>query len=474
MWALDAYHLARVQFAFTIGFHIVFPAFSIGLAAFLAVLEGLFLSTGRQVYMDVYQYWLKIFAVVFGIGVVTGLVMGYEFGTNWSDFARRTGAILGPLLGYETLTAFFLEAGFLGIMLFGLRRVGKVTHFAATCLVALGTHVSAGWIMASNSWMQTPDGYKIVDGVFEPVSWLHIIFNPSYPYRLVHMLGAAYLSVAFVVGAVGAFHLLRDNTNHATRVMFSMAMWMAACATLPQIVAGDVLGENTLRYQPQKVAAMEGDWHQPLPGAGEPLVLFGIPDQQAQTNRAEIAIPHIGSLYLTHNWSGTIQSLSEFPPSDIPYVPIVFFAFRIMVGLGMLMLGMGLISLLLRRRGQLYSARWFQRIAVAAGPAGFVALLAGWVVTEAGRQPFTVYGLLRTSQGVSPIGTPGVMLSLAAFAVVYCIVLAAAALFLLRLFARPPVPGESGPPHLPQHAAGITPGPFGMGELPGNATERMR
>jgi cytochrome bd ubiquinol oxidase subunit I len=474
MWALDAYHLARVQFAFTVGFHIIFPAFSIGLAAYLMVLEGLFLTTGRQVYMDVYQYWLKIFAVVFGIGVVTGLVMSYEFGTNWSAFARSTGPILGPLLGYETLTAFFMEAGFLGIMLFGLKRVGKNVHFAATCLVAIGTHISAGWIMASNSWMQTPAGYKIVDGVFEPVSWLHIIFNPSYPYRFVHMLGAAYLSVAFVVGAVGAFHLLRDNNNRTARVMFSMAMWMAACATLPQIVAGDVLGENTLRYQPQKVAAMEGDWNQPLPGTGEPLVLFGLPDQNARTNHAEIAIPHIGSVYLTHSWSGTIRSLNEFPASDIPNVPIVFYAFRVMVGLGVLMLGMGAISLLLRWRQQLYSARWFQRIAVAAAPAGFCALLAGWVVTEAGRQPFTVYGMLRTVQSVSPIGTPGVMLSLGAFALVYCIVLAAAALFLLRLFARSPGPGEVGPPQLPQHAAGITPGPFGLAELPTNAAEHAR
>jgi cytochrome d ubiquinol oxidase subunit I len=466
MWTLDAYHLARAQFAFTVGFHIIFPAFSIGLAAYLLVLEGLWLRTGRQVYMDVYQYWLTIFAVVFGVGVVTGLVMSYEFGTNWSDFARRTGPILGPLLGYETLTAFFMEAGFLGIMLFGLERVGKKLHFAATGLVALGTHVSAGWIMASNSWMQTPDGYEIVDGVFEPVSWLHIIFNPSYPYRLVHMLGAAYLSVAFVVGAVGAFHLLRNSANHAARVMFSMAMWMAVCATPLQIVAGDILGENTLRYQPQKVAAMEGDWDKPQPGAGEPLILFGLPDQQAQMNRAEVAIPHIGSLYLTHSWSGTIQSLSEFSQSEIPYVPIVFYAFRIMVGLGILMFGIGMISLLLRRQRRLHTARWFQRVAVVAGPAGFGALLAGWVVTEAGRQPFTVFGLLRTAQSVSPIGAPGVMLSLGAFAVIYFIVLGAALLFLLRLFARSPALGEAGPPHLPQHAAGITPGPFAVVKLP--------
>jgi cytochrome bd ubiquinol oxidase subunit I len=474
MWTLDAYQLARLQFAFTVGFHIIFPAFSIGLAAYLMVLEGLWLRTSRQVYMDVYQYWLKIFAVVFGIGVVTGLVMSYEFGTNWSDFARRTGPILGPLLGYETLTAFFMEAGFLGIMLFGLRRVGQRLHFAATCLVALGTHMSAGWIMASNSWMQTPDGYAIVDGVFEPVSWLRIIFNPSYPYRFVHMLGAAYLSVAFVVGAVGAFHLLRNSGNQAARVMFSMAMWMAVCATPLQIIAGDILGENTLRYQPQKVSAMEGDWDKPQPGTGEPLVLFGLPDQQEHRNGAEIAIPHIGSLYLTHTWSGTIQSLSEFPPSELPYVPIVFYAFRIMVGLGMLMFAVGMISLLLRRQDRLFAARWFQRATVAAGPAGFGALLAGWVVTEAGRQPFTVYGLLRTAQSVSPIGTPGVMLSLDAFAVVYFIVLGAAGLFLLRLFARPPAQGEPGPPRLPQRAAGITPGPIGVVELSANAAEGVR
>jgi cytochrome bd ubiquinol oxidase subunit I len=461
MWTLDAYHLARAQFAFTVGFHIVFPTFSIGLAAYLAVLEGLWLRTGRQVYMDVYQYWLKIFAIVFGIGVVTGLVMSYEFGTNWSEFAYRTGPILGPLLGYETLTAFFMEAGFLGIMLFGINRVDKRLHFAATCLVTLGTHISAAWILASNSWMQTPAGYKIVNGVFEPVSWLHIIFNPSYPFRFAHMMGAAYLSVAFAVGAIGAFHLLRDRGNQAARVMFSMAMWMAACATPFQIVAGDALGLNSLQYQPQKVAAMEGDWAAPEPGAGEPVVLFGVPDQQHRVNHDEVTIPHVGSLYLTHSWSGTIRPLDAFPPADIPDVPVLFYGFRIMVGLGLLMFAIGVVSLWLRWRGQLYDARWFQRIVVATGPAGFCALLAGWVVTEVGRQPYTVYGLLRTAQSVSPVLTSDVALSLGAFAVIYSIVLAAALLFLLRLFAKAPVSHEAGPPHVPQRAAGIMPGPAG-------------
>ena len=467
MFALDAYHLARVQFAFTVGFHIIFPAFSIGLAAYLAMLEGIWLATGRQVYFDVFQYWLKVFSLVFGVGVVSGLVMSYEFGTNWSVFAYKTGPILGPLLGYETLTAFFLEAGFLGVMLFGVNRVGKRLHFAATCLVAIGTHVSAAWILASNSWMQTPSGYRIVDGRFFPESWLHIIFNPSYPYRFVHMLGAAYLSVALVVAAVGAFHLLRNRMNAGARTMFSMAMWMVLVAAPLQIAAGDIQGDNTLRYQPQKVAAMEGDWHPGKPGSGEPLVLFGLPDQAAQTNRYELGIPHIGSLYLTHSWRGTIKSLAEFPREDLPYVPVVFFAFRIMVGLGFAMLGLGALGGLLRRRGRIYQARWFQRIALAMGPAGFMAMLAGWTVTEAGRQPYTVYGLLRTAQSVSPIGTPGVALSLGAFAAVYLVVFGAAMLFLLRLMAKPPEAGEPGLPSQPQRSAGITPGPAGaLGKHP--------
>ncbi|MHB8886882.1 MAG: cytochrome ubiquinol oxidase subunit I [Methylovirgula sp.] len=459
MLHIDAFHLARVQFAFTIAFHIIFPATSIGLAAYLAVLEGLWLTTGKQVFLDIYLYWLKIFAVVFGIGVVAGLVMSYEFGTNWSVFAYKTGAILGPLLGYETLTAFFLEAGFLGVMLFGRQRVGRSLHFVATCCVAIGTHISAGWILASNSWMQTPAGYKIVDGRFVPVDWLKIIFNPSYPYRLAHMLGAAYLCVALVVAAVGAFHLLRDRHNLPARTMFSMALWMIVVAAPLQILLGDMHGLNTLKYQPQKVSAMEGDWKPPAPGAGEPLVLFAIPDQAKQRNYDEIAIPHIGSLYLTHSWSGTIKALSQFAPGDLPYVPIVFFAFRIMVGLGILILGLGVLGLILRRKGRIYATKWFQRIVCAMGPVGYFALLAGWTVTETGRQPYTVYGLLRTAQSVSPIGRPGVAISLGAFVIVYTIVFGSALLFLLRLMAKPPATEESEVPRLPQRSAGLMPGP---------------
>ncbi len=309
--------------------------------------------------------------------------------------------------------------------------------------------------------MQTPQGYEIVDGRFVPTDWLAVLFNPSMPYRFVHMLGAAYLSVALTVGAVGAWHVLRDRRNAGSQLMLSMAMWMVLFAAPLQIIAGDVQGDNTLKYQPQKVAAMEGDWTQPAPGAGEPLILFAIPDMASQSNRYTIEIPRVASWYLTHTWSGAINGLQTFAKDDIPYVPIVFFAFRIMVGLGMLMLALGLLGAFMRWRGQLYEMRWFLRIAVAMGPAGFLAMLAGWTVTETGRQPYTVYGMLRTTQSVSPIGTPGVAGSLAAFVVVYAIVCGAAVLFLLRLMAVPPEYGESGVPHQPHRAAGLTPGPAG-------------
>jgi hypothetical protein len=280
--------------------------------------------------------------------------MGYELGLNWSGYTEKVGAILGPLLTYETMTAFFLEAGFLGVMLFGMKRVGPRLHFAATCAVAFGTHLSAFWILAGNSWMQTPQGYKIVDGRFVPTDWLAIIFNPSMPYRFVHMMGAAYLSVALMVGAVGAWHVLHDRKNDIARLMLSMALWMVLFAAPCQIVAGDVQGDNTLRYQPQKIAAMEGDWVQPAPGAGEPLVLFAIPHMKSESNSAAIEIPRVASWYLTHTWSGTIKGLREFGPDDIPYVPIVFFAFRVMVGLGLLMLALAVVGAFLRRRGVLY------------------------------------------------------------------------------------------------------------------------
>ncbi len=454
----EAVLLARIQFAFTIGLHIILPAFSIGLASFLMVLEALWLFTGRQVYLDVFQYWLKIFAVSFAMGVVSGVPMSYQFGTNWSVFAQRTGPVLGPLLGYEVLTAFFLEAGFLGVMLFGREKVGPRLHVLATCLVALGTLTSGFWILAANSWMQTPAGYVISPGGrFLPANWWAVIFNPSFPYRFVHMVFAAYLSTAFAVGAVGAFHLLRSPRNEAARLMFSMALWMAAILGPLQILAGDAHGINTFRYQPAKLAAMEGDF---TTRSGQPLVLFGWPDMKTQHTIDKIEVPHLGSLIITHSWNGTIKGLRAFPRNDEPYVPLVFWAFRLMVGLGFLIAGIGLASLWLRWRGRLYDTRWLPRVVLAMAPAGFVALLAGWTVTEAGRQPWTVYGILRTAESASPIGAAGVGTSLAAFALVYLVVYGSGLRFVLHLMARPPAPGEAGPsPDLPLRSTGITPTP---------------
>ncbi|SFS77105.1 cytochrome ubiquinol oxidase subunit I [Methylobacterium sp. yr668] len=456
---LDPLILARMQFGFTVAFHIVFPAFSIGLASFLAVLEGLWLATGRQVFLDLFKYWLKIFAIAFAMGVVSGLVMSYQFGTNWSVFSDKTGPVLGPMMAYEVLSAFFLEAGFLGVMLFGMRKVGPRLHFAATLMVAVGTCFSAFWILAVNSWMQTPAGYGTnAEGQFVPLDWWAIVFNPSFPYRLVHMVLAAYLTTALVVGAVGAWHLLRDRANPAARTMFSMAMWMAALVAPVQILAGDAHGLNTLEHQPAKVMAMEGHFQSHPDGA--PLVLFGLPDQEAGTVRYAVEIPKLSSLVLKHALDAPLKGLDSLPRSEWPPVPIVFWSFRIMVGLGMLMLLLGALSLLARWRGALYAWRPLHRFAVAMGPAGFVAVLAGWITTEVGRQPYTVYGLLRTAQSVSPLHAPAVAASLTAFVVIYFAVFAMGTGYMLRLMGQPPHAGESGiEPGAPIRTAGITPAP---------------
>jgi cytochrome bd ubiquinol oxidase subunit I len=455
MTALD---LARFQFGFTIAFHIVFPAFSIGLASYLAVLEALWLRTGRQVYQDVFNYWLKIFAVVFGMGVVSGVVMSYQFGTNWSVFSDKTGPVLGPLMGYEVLSAFFLEAGFLGVMLFGLKRVGPKLHFFATCMVAFGTLMSAFWILSVNSWMQTPAGYAINDkGQFVAENWWAVIFNPSFPYRLVHMVLAAYLTTAFVVGAVGAYHLLRDRSDAPARLMFSMALWMAVAVTPLQILAGDMHGLNTLHYQPSKVAAMEGHYET---RAGAPLILFGLPDNDAGVTRYAIEIPRLGSFILTHDWNGTVKGLKEWPKADWPNARLVFWSFRIMVGIGFAMLGIGLWSLFARWRSGLENAGNLQRAAVLMGPSGFIAVLAGWITTEVGRQPYTVYGLLRTADSASPVAVAAVGASLVAFVIVYFAVFGAGVFYILRHMAKSPSLAPMGPdPKLPTHAAGLSPGP---------------
>ena len=455
---LDALLLARLQFAFTVSFHIIFPVFSIGLASYLAVLEGLWLWTVRALYLDLFNYWKKIFAVAFGMGVVSGIVMSYQFGTNWSVFSDKVGPVLGPLMGYEVLSAFFLEAGFLGVMLFGLNRVGPRLHFVATLMVAAGTFMSAFWILSVNSWMQTPAGYAINEvGQFVVTDWWAVIFNPSFPYRLVHMVLAAYLTTALVVGAVGARHLLREPGNAHARMMFSMAMWMAAIVAPVQMVAGDLHGINTLEHQPAKIAAMEGHFETHAPAG---LILFGMPNMEAERTEYAVEIPYLGSLILTHSLDGAVPGLKEWPADQRPYAPIVFWSFRIMVGMGVLMLALGLWSLALRLQGRLYAAPMMHRAAVLMGPAGFVAVLAGWVTTEVGRQPWTVYGLLTTAQSASAIDAAAVGASLVAFILVYFALFGAGLFYILRLMAEAPHAHEPGlPPEQPIRAAGIMPAP---------------
>jgi cytochrome d ubiquinol oxidase subunit I len=453
----DALHLARAQFAFTMSFHFIFPAFSIGLASYLAVLEGLWLRTSNTLYLDLFRYWVKIFAVVFGMGVVSGIVMSYQFGTNWSAYSNRAGPIIGPLMAYEVLTAFFLEAGFLGVMLFGMTKVGKGLHFFATCMVAFGTLVSATWIISVNSWMQTPAGFTVAaNGQFLPSgSWWPIIFSASFPYRLVHTVIAAYLTTALTVGGVGAWHLLKDKADPYARKMFSMAMWMAALVAPVQILAGDQHGLNTLEHQPVKVLAMEGDFD-PSPD-GAPLVLFGFPSERDATVHDRIAIPHMGSLILRHDAHAPLAGLTDYPRKEWPPVPVVFWSFRVMVGLGVLMLCLGLWSLIARAGKRLYDWRLLHRTALLMSPAGYIAVVAGWVTTEVGRQPYTVYGELLTADSMSPLAAPAIATSLAVFALVYFTVFGVGAGYIVRMMGRLPTPQELEPPHIPQRAAGITP-----------------
>jgi cytochrome d ubiquinol oxidase subunit I len=448
--------LARAQFAFTISFHFIFPAFSIGLASYLAVLEGLWLKTGQEKYLNLFRYWLKIFAITFAMGVVSGIVMSYQFGTNWSVFSDKAGPVIGPLMAYEVLTAFFLEAGFLGVMLFGMGRVGRKLHFTATLMVAIGTFLSAFWILAANSWMQTPQGHSInAAGQFVPVSWLEIIFNPSFPYRLVHTVLAAFLTTALAVGGVAAWHHLRGRKTPEVKTMFSMAMWMAALVAPVQIFAGDQHGLNSHEHQPVKIMAVEAHFQSHPEGA--PLYLFGWPDQAAQTVRFPIAIPHLGSLLLEHDWNAPMRGLDTVPIADQPPVAIVFWSFRIMVALGFLMFALGLWSLVARWRKKLHDWTWLHRLALVMGPSGFVAVIAGWVTTEVGRQPWLVYGLLRTRDSVSPIAAAGVTGSLIAFVIVYFSVFAAGTWYILKLMAHAPAEGESPPGDAPIRSAGITP-----------------
>ena len=441
MYSSSALVLARMQFAFTVGFHIIFPAITIGLASFLAVLEGMWLKSGKEPYRDLYHFWSKIFAVNFGMGVVSGIVMAYQFGTNWSRFAYFAGGITGPLLTYEVLTAFFLEAGFLGVMLFGWNRVGRGLHFFATIMVAIGTLISTFWILASNSWMQTPQGYEVINGRAVPTDWFAVIFNPSFPFRLAHMAIAAFLATAFFVGSSAAWHLLRGRDNPAIRTMLSMAMWMALVVAPIQAVVGDAHGLNTLEHQPAKIAAIEGHWEN-IPGQPTPLILVGWPDMQAEVTRFAIEIPVLGSVILTHSFHKQVPALKEFPPSDRANSTVVFWTFRIMVGMGVLMILAGLWSLWLRTRGRLYQSRAFLILIQWMGPVGLIALIAGWITTEMGRQPWVIYGVMRTADASSPQSTAQMGLTLILFVLVYFSVFSLGIMYMMRLVRKGPLTDE--------------------------------
>ena len=437
---LDPALLSRIQFSFTVAFHIIFPAFTIGLASWLAVVEWRWLKTSNTVYQEVYRMWVKIFAVTFGMGVVSGVVMSFQFGTNWSVFSDKVGNIFGPLLGFEVLTAFFLEASFLGIMLFGWNRVSPKMHFASTIIVAVGTLISAFWILAANSWMQTPQGFRLGEhGLLYPTNWFHVIFTPSFPYRFMHMVTAAYLTTAFVVGGIGAYYLWRNlHVSHA-RVMFGMAMIMAIFVAPLQLVLGDLHGLNTLEHQPAKVSAIEGIWETER---GAALRLFGWPDQEEEETKYAVEIPKLSSLILTHSLDGEVKGLKEWPREDRPPVAWVFWSFRIMVGVGVLMILTGVIAAILYWRKKLFDTRWFHYWCMALTPAGFIAVIAGWCVTEIGRQPYVAYGVIRTVESVSPVPGPHIALSLLAFIVTYTFIFGAGSYYILRLIAKGPASEE--------------------------------
>jgi cytochrome d ubiquinol oxidase subunit I len=448
----DALLLSRIQFGFTISFHIIFPAFTIGLASWLARLEFEWLRTRNPLYKNLYKFWAKVFAVSFGLGVVSGIVMSYQLGTNWSRFSEFVGNVIGPLIAYEVITAFCLEAGFLGIMLFGWDKVGEKLHFLSTCLVALGTLISAFWILSANSWMQTPAGYRIENGIALPVDWWAIVFNPSFPLRYAHMVGGCYLTTAFAVAGMSAWMLLRhphdapEATLAGARRSLSMALWFAAVVTPIQIFIGDMHGLGVLKLQPTKLAAIEGNWDRQ---ANMPLRLFAIPDQEAETNRFEIGIPKIGSFILLHHFGGEVPGLKDVPPEGRPPVLPVFFAFRGMVAIGFAMLGLSLWGVYLRWKGTLFSNRRFLTAAMLMTPSGFAAVLLGWYTAEIGRQPYVVYGLLRTAEALSPVTTGAVTLSLASFVLAYLIVFGFGSYYLAKILRKGPEPIETMPEETP-------------------------
>src|SRR5579871_866849 len=439
----DPVLLARLQFAFTISFHIIFPTFTIGLSAYIATLEVMWLWSQREHYHRLARFWIKIFAVSFAMGVVSGLVLSYEFGTNWSRFSVFAGNIIGPLMGYEVLVAFFLESTFLGIMLFGWNRFPPGLHVFSCIAVALGTLISAFWIISANSWMHTPAGYVLQNGVAVPVDWLQIIFNPSFPYRLAHMATAAYLTTSFVVLAVGARYLLAGKYLDEAKTMLRMGVGFAAIVAPLQLFIGDQHGLNTLKYQPVKIAAMEAHWDGSKPGDFE---IFAWPDQKGEANRYAISVPRGSSLVLTHDPNGLFPGLTSVPPTDRPNVPIVFFAFRIMLGIGFLMIGTALLGAFLWWRGKLFEMRWYLWPAQYVWWIGFVAVIAGWTVTESGRQTWIADGLQRTADAASPVPGSSIATTLALFVFVYGVVFSMGIYYINRLINTGPAAIAGAPP----------------------------
>ena len=438
MDSIDPVVLARIQFAANMSFHILFPTISIAMGWVLLFFKTRFTSTGEAHWMDAYQFWVKIFALTFALGVVSGITMSFQFGTNWPGFMTAVGNVAGPLLAYEVLTAFFLEATMLGIMLFGRGRVSERVHTTATFLVAAGTTASAFWILALNSWMHTPAGFEMVDGQAHVTSWMAVIFNPSFPYRMTHMLIASGLTVAFLLAGISAYRWLKNDRSADVLASLKTGIYVAAFLIPIQIFVGDLHGLNTLHHQPAKIAAMEGIWETQR---GAPAVLFAWPDAATQSNKFEIAIPKLASFYLTHDWNGEVKGIKEFGDKHPPVAP-VFWAFRIMVGVGLLMLAVSWFSAWQIRKHQALSA-WLARVLVAMTFAGWVALIAGWYVTEMGRQPWLVYGILTAAQAASKVAAANIALTLVLYLALYTVLLFAYVSVVFHLAKKATVKDET-------------------------------
>lgn len=446
----DTLFLSRIQFGFTIGFHILFPTLNIGLAMFLTIMEALWLKTRDPVYLSICKFWTKIFALTFGMGVVSGIVLSYELGTNFGNFTHAFGGILGSLFAYEVLSAFFLEAGFLGVMLFGWNRVGPKLHLAATCLVMIGTTISAFWIMSANSWMQTPSGYQILNGNYIVDNWAAVVFNPSFIPRFIHMVMASYLTASFLIAGVAAWYLLKQRFVPMAKTCFSFTLWAVLFLAPLQVFIGDEVGLVIHEFQPLKTAAIEGLWNTQQDA---PFIIFAIPDVRQETNRFVLAIPYAASFINTHRFHGELIGLKSVPPADRPIVGIVFYTFRIMLGIGFLMFAVGLYAFWLRRRKKLFTTNWFMRFCVLIAPIGFISTIAGWLTAESGRQPWIVHGVMRTADAASIVPLHQVVTSLILFIIAYIFVFSFYIFYLFRVIQKGPEqiikPIEEGRDQLP-------------------------